>query len=314
MNTPETPVPQVSLPPSAQSKIALYYQFTPIADPEAMKLWQHALGSMLGLTGRIVVSPHGINGTVGGPIAAVKQYVKTTRSYSGFHGMEIKWSEGTAADFPRLSVKVRPELVAFEAADEITVTDDGVADTGVHLKPEQLHELVAERKHQQRPVVFFDGRNAVEAKIGKFKDAVVPQTDTTRDFVAELESGKYDHLKNQPVVTYCTGGIRCEVLTALMKHRGFEDVYQLDGGIVRYGEAFGDAGLWEGSLHVFDERMHTEFSDDAVTVGRCSVCDQPTSQLRNCSLLSCRQLDTVCDHCAAAVPDRVCAHCLDGAA
>ena len=306
-STPEAP--GLHLAPSAQSKIALYYHFTPIADPEAVRLWQHALCTMLGLTGRIIIAPHGINGTVGGPISAVKHYVKTTRSYSGFQGMEIKWSEGSAADFPRLSVKVKPELVAFDAAEEIEVTSDGVTDTGVHLKPEALHELVEQRESENRPVVFFDGRNAVEAKIGKFKNAVVPDTETTRDFVTELESGKYDHLKDQPVVTYCTGGIRCEVLTALMKHRGFEEVYQLDGGIVRYGEAFGDSGLWEGSLYVFDERMHTEFSDDAVTIGRCLLCEQPTSELRNCSKLSCRHLDTVCGDCAEANPERVCAHC-----
>ncbi|MFX4798033.1 rhodanese-like domain-containing protein, partial [Acinetobacter baumannii] len=83
-------------------------------------------------------------------------------------------------------------------------------------------------------VVFFDGRNAMEAQIGKFRDAIVPDTETTRDFIAEIESGKYDDLKDKPVVTYCTGGIRCEVLSVLMRNRGFNEVYQLDGGIVRY--------------------------------------------------------------------------------
>ncbi len=96
-------------------------------------------------------------------------------------------------------------------------------------------------------MTFFDGRNAMEAQIGRFKDAVVPDTETTRDFIRELDSGKYDHLKDQPVVTYCTGGIRCEVLSSLMRKRGFQDVYQIDGGIVRYGETFGDSGLWRVS-------------------------------------------------------------------
>ena len=108
--------------------------------------------------------------------------------------------------------------------------------------------------------MFFDGRNAFEAEIGRFKDAVVPDVATTRDFVAELDSGEYDHLKGKPVVTYCTGGIRCEVLSCLMTSRGFGEVYQLDGGIVRYGETFGDDGLWEGSLYVFDKRISLEFT------------------------------------------------------
>jgi UPF0176 protein len=100
--------------------------------------------------------------------------------------------------------------------------------------------------------VFFDGRNAHEAAIGKFKNAVVPNTFTTHDFITELESGKYDDIKDKPIVTYCTGGIRCEVLSSLMINRGFKEVYQIDGGIVKYGEVYGDDGLWEGSLRVFD--------------------------------------------------------------
>lgn len=293
----------------SQSKIALYYRFAPLADPEAVRLWQQALAERWGLTGRIIVAPHGINGTVGGPIDAVKQYVKTTRTHPAFADLEVKWSEGSAADFPRLSVRVRPELVAFGAPGEITVTADGVQDTGTHLSPAELHRLVEDKRDAGTPVVFFDGRNAVEAKIGRFAGAVVPDTTTTRDFIAELDSGAYDHLKDQPVVTYCTGGIRCEVLTALMRRRGFEELYQLDGGIVRYGEAFGDTGLWQGSLAVFDRRMRLEFSEDAAVIGRCSLCRAPTAELRNCADASCKTLDTVCDPCADAAPGRTCAAC-----
>lgn len=297
----------------SQSKIALFYRFAPLPDPEAVRLWQHALAERWGLTGRIIVAPHGINGTVGGPIAAVKQYVKTTRSYPPFAGLEVKWSDGSAQDFPRLSVKARPELVAFGVPEEVTVTGAGVQDTGTHLEPAALHRLVEQKRDTGTPVVFFDGRNAAEAQIGRFQGAVVPDTTTTRDFVAELDSGKYDHLKDRPVVTYCTGGIRCEVLTALMQHRGFTEVYQLDGGIVRYGEAYGDDGLWEGSLAVFDQRMRLEFSDHAAVIGRCTLCADPTSELRNCSDPGCQTLETVCDGSAATVTDRVCATCAAGA-
>ena len=237
-------------------KILLYYCFTPLSDPTAIKLWQRDLCESLGLTGRILVSKHGINGTVGGDIDACKRYVKKTREYPAFKKMEFKWSEGSADDFPRLSVKDREEIVAFGAPDELEVDQDGVVGGGTHLKPEQVNELVAERGDD---VVFFDGRNAMEAEIGKFKNAVVPDVKTTHDFIAELESGKYDWMKDRPVVSYCTGGIRCEVLSALMKNRGFNEVYQIDGGIVRYGEKYGNDGLWEGSLYVFDKRMHTEF-------------------------------------------------------
>ena len=152
-------------------------------------------------------------------------------------------------------------------------------------------------------MVFFDGRNAFEAQIGKFKDAIVPDVATTHDFIKELDSGKYDALKDKPVVTYCTGGIRCEVLSSLMVNRGFKEVYQLDGGIVRYGETFKDQGLWEGSLYVFDKRMHLEFSEDAKTIGECVRCAAPTSKFENCSNPSCRTLTLYCAECAASPRD-----------
>ena len=189
----------------AISKILLYYKFTPIADPTAVMLWQRALCESLGLTGRILISKHGINGTVGGDIAACKRYARVTKEYPGFKGMEFKWSEGGADDFPRLSVKVRDEIVAFGAADELEVDAHGVVGGGVHLKPEEVNKLVEERGDD---VVFFDGRNAMEAEIGRFRGAIVPDVTTTHDFIQEIESGKYDDLKDKPVITYCTGGIR----------------------------------------------------------------------------------------------------------
>ena len=103
-------------------------------------------------------------------------------------------------------------------------------------------------------------------------------------------------------MTYCTGGVRCEVLSALMRNRGFEEVYQLDGGIVRYGETFGDEGLWEGSLYVFDSRMNVEFSPAATVLGRCTECGTPTSRYRNHPDLDGRDLTLVCEGC---VPDPV---------
>lgn len=275
-------------------KILLYYKFTPIKDPEAVKLWQKTLCEGLNLRGRILISEHGINGTVGGDLEDLKKYVKATKQYPGFKGTVFKWSEGAREDFPRLSVKVKPEIVAFDAADELKVDEKGVVNGGQHLKPEQVHELVEEHGDD---VVFFDGRNAYEAKIGKFKNAIVPDTRTSRDFIRELESGKYDELKDKPVVTYCTGGIRCEILSSLMKNRGFKEVYQIDGGIVKYGEKYGDDGLWEGSLHVFDDRMKVDFSDHAKTVGECIHCSGPTNNYENCALASCNDLVLICLFC-----------------
>jgi len=275
-------------------KIILYYAFAPVADPPAVVLWQRALCAQHGLKGRIIVSKHGINGTVGGPMGEVKKYVRATKQYPGFGTMDVKWSEGTGDDFPRLSIKARPELVAFSSPDEIVVGETGVLNGGQHLTPRQVNDLVAERGDD---VVFFDGRNTFEARIGKFKNAVVPDVRTTHDFITELDSGKYDHLKSKPIVTYCTGGVRCEILSAAMLNRGFSEVYQIEGGIVRYGEAYRDKGLWEGSLHVFDERMTVNFSDDAAVIGQCDVCGSATSTIVNCENLDCRHRAVICASC-----------------
>ena len=287
------------------NKVILYYGFTPIADPEAMRLWQKTLCESQGLKGRILISPHGINGTVGGPMSAVKKYIRETKSYPGFKKIDFKWSEGTGDDFPRLQVKVKAELVAFGAPDELKVDENGVVGGGIHLRPDEVDALVAERGDE---VVFFDGRNAYEAKIGKFKNAVVPDVTTSRDFVREIESGKYDHLKEKPVVTYCTGGIRCEVLSSVMINRGFKEVYQIKGGIVRYGKQIGDEGLWQGSLYTFDGRMAFDFSDKAKVIGECEKCSAPTNQFRNCAKKSCHQLILLCDSCASMQDNLNCIH------
>ncbi|MCI1019312.1 rhodanese-related sulfurtransferase [Microbacterium sp. C5A9] len=285
----------------ATPKIVLFYVFTPLADPEAIRVWQRDLGEALGLRGRLIISKDGVNGTIGGDLPVLKKWARSFRSYAPFADADIKWSEGTgvdadgrSTDFPKLSVKVRDEIVSFGAPGELRVDEHGVVGGGTRLTPEALHELIDERGDE---VVFFDGRNALEAEIGRFRGAVVPDTETTRDFVQLLDSGAYDDLKGKPVVTYCTGGIRCEVLSSLMTSRGFGEVYQLEGGIVRYGEQYGDDGLWEGSLYVFDKRGSVDFSDHAAVIGECVGCGTATKRTANCPDPSCRTQFVVCESC-----------------
>jgi UPF0176 protein len=286
-------------------KIILYYGFAPVADPKALLLWQRTLCESLDLKGRILISKHGINGTLGGDMENLKKYVSQTKQYPGFKKIDFKWSDGTGSDFPRLSVKERDELVAFGVADEIKVDASGVIGGGEHLTPKQVHELVDERGDE---VVFFDGRNAYEAKVGRFKNAVVPDVKTTHDFISEIESGKFDSLKEKPIVTYCTGGIRCEILSAVMKKRGFKEVYQIAGGIVRYGEIYGDAGYWEGSLYTFDGRMTVDFSDRANMIGECDLCGSPTKKFQNCAEPSCHHLYLLCEKCSSRAIEIECNH------
>lgn len=279
-------------------KIILFYKFVPIADPDTMMFWQRSLGESLGLKGRILISPHGINGTLGGDLKALRLYVRTMKEHKLLKDIVYKWSDGGASHFPKLKVKVKPEIVAFDAADEIVVTEKGIANGGKHIKPKQLHKLLQERGED---VVFYDGRNMYEAQIGKFKNAILPKTVTSRDFKKDIEKGEIAKHKDKPIVTYCTGGIRCEILSAMMKNRGYKEVYQIDGGIVKYGETFGDDGLWEGKLFVFDDRMKMGFSKNAKDIASCEKCGAKTSNQVNSTNIR-RRLHVICEACADAAP------------
>lgn len=274
-------------------KTILFYKFVPVADVETVVFWQRALCEKLGLKGRILVSPHGINGTLGGDLQNLKYYTRETKAHSLFGGIVWKWSDGGSGDFPKLQVKARDEIVAFEVADELKVDESGVVGGGQHLSPEQLHDLVA--KHGDE-VVFYDGRNSFEAEIGRFRNAVVPNVEHSRDFKTDIETGEISKYKDRPIVTYCTGGIRCEVLSSMMRKRGYKNVFQLDGGIVKYGERYGDDGLWEGKLYVFDDRMQIGFSDKARDIASCHRCGTPTSRQVN-SLGVHRKLYVCCENC-----------------
>jgi UPF0176 protein len=281
-----------------EPKVVLYYKFVPVNDTNITMRWQKELGSRLGLTGRIIISPHGINGTLGGGLENLREYKREMNRSVTFKNIMYKWSDGTGEEFPKLSVKVREELVAFKASDEMVVSERGIENGGIHLKPEQVHELIKERGDE---VIFFDGRNSYEAQVGRFKNAVIPAVETTPDFLKELEDPKYDAIKHRPIITYCTGGIRCEILSVLMKNRGFKEVYQIDGGIVKYGEKYGDEGFWEGNLYIFDGRMNHTFSANAKEIGICVHCEAKTSRFINCADVSCNKLKLVCSACSEKV-------------
>lgn len=277
-------------------KVILYYKFVPISDPRLVCMWQRELCEKLGLRGRILVSAKGINGTLGGPLTALKLYTRAMKDYELFKGIVYKWSDGGLADFPKLVVKVRNETVTLGIPEGIEVNERGVVGGGQHLKPSQVNEFVK----QNPDVIFFDGRNNYESAIGKFKDAVTPDVQTFKEMPTELDKPKYKALKNKKIITYCTGGIRCETLSALMKQKGFTDVYQIEGGIVKYGETFGDSGLWEGKCFVFDKRMHVAFSKDSKDIGDCVQCGAKTSNYENCAEPSCNKLILQCEACKSA--------------
>ena len=266
-------------------KIILYYKFTPLADPQMTMRWQRELCQRLNLKGRIIISEHGINGTLGGDLEDVKAYVRDMNRTPEFKGIEYKWSDGTREDFPKLSIKVRKELVTLAPDEQFNVFDKGTP-----LRPEAWHRYIEEHPD----VTILDARNDYESDIGAFKGAIKPQIKTFRDIKPQLETLP----KDQPVLTYCTGDIRCEYLSAYMKHQGFAQVYHLDGGIVKYGEKYGDQGHWEGKCYVFDRRMNVAFSDQSQDIGACIRCSQSTSNHENCARKACNRLMLLCDTCA----------------
>lgn len=274
-------------------KIILYYKFVPVADPQTVMFWQRTLCEKLGLKGRIIISPHGINGTLGGDLKSLKLYTREMNTHPFFKGITYKWSDGGSSHFPKLKVKVKPEIVAFNAADELVVSENGIENGGKHLKPEALHKLMEARGDE---VIFYDGRNMYEAQIGRFKNTIIPGTTTSRDFINDIETGEISKYKDRPIVTYCTGGIRCEILSVLMRNRGYKEVYQLDGGIVKYGERYGDSGYWKGKLFVFDDRMQIGFSDKAEDIADCERCGAKTSNQINSTNIR-RKLHVVCEAC-----------------
>lgn len=275
-------------------KVILYYKFVPVSDPSMVMRWQKELCLRLNLKGRILVSEHGINGTLGGDIENLREYKREMNRSIVFKNITYKWSNGDGSEFPKLRVKVKPEIVAFEASNELKVSESGVTNGGKHLKPAAVNELVRERGDE---VIFYDGRNMYEAEIGRFKNTIIPNVKTSRDFIRDIEEGEISKYKDRPIVTYCTGGVRCEILSVLMKNRGYKEVYQIDGGIVKYGEKFKDDGLWEGKLFVFDDRMQVGFSPEAKDIASCESCGVKTSHQINSPNIR-RKLTVMCEDCA----------------
>lgn len=267
-------------------KIILYYKFVPVADAETVKFWQRNLCERLNLKGRIIVSEHGINGTLGGDIKQLKLYTREMNQHPVFKGIQYKWSDGQRDDFPRLSVKVRPELVTLAPGETFDVFSSTKG-----LKPKQWHDYI-----QKNPdVLILDARNDYESEIGAFKgkNVIKPKIKAFRDIKPELDKLP----KDKPILTYCTGDIRCEYLSAYMKHKGFDEVYHLDGGIVKYGQEFKDKGFWEGKCFVFDNRLNIAFSEEAEDIGACEHCGKRTSNHENCANRACNLFALVCEDC-----------------
>ena len=198
-------------------------------------------------------------------------------------------SHGRGDSFPKLSVKARKEIVTLGLEDDI----DPNQITGKHLKPEELKQWYESGKKFK----IVDMRNGYEFKVGRFKDSLMPDLENFRDLKKEIS--KIEELKDETVLTVCTGGVRCEKASGLLVREGFKDVYQLDGGIVTYMEKF-PASEFEGSLYVFDKRilMHFDPEDNHKVIGKCDKCGVLSERYVNCRNPMCNKHFLCCVDCS----------------
>lgn len=267
--------------------IILFYKYVELANPEAIKDWQKALCSELGLTGRIILATEGINATLGGSRDSVDRYIATMNAHPDFGGIDFKESPGDAAYFPRLRVVVKREIVNL-GIDPRALS---AADHAQHLTPTEAHALMADKPDD---LIILDGRNNYESRVGAFEGAILPDVATFREFPQYVEEHK-DLFENKQVLMYCTGGIRCERASAYMKrHTNARAVYQIEGGIHRYAEQFPN-GFFKGKNYVFDARVAAPVSNDILTT--CDWCPTPYDEYTNCINARCNKQIILCTAC-----------------
>jgi UPF0176 protein len=270
-------------------QILLYYKYVQIDNPQAVMAAQKAFCEALGMRGRIIVAHEGINGTIEGTRENTEKYIAWMNTDRRFRNIHWKKSAGLGDAFPKLSVKVRKEIVSLHLHDSDI---DPNEITGKHLSPIELRKWYESGKE----FYIVDMRNDYELEVGKFNQTIFPGLQNFRDLREKLS--EIENLKNKTVLTVCTGGVRCEKASGLLKREGFMDVYQLDGGIVSYMEKFPEQDF-KGGLYVFDKRKVVHFSapEKHEMIGICKKCQNKSERYINCAFPQCHTHMIVCENC-----------------
>lgn len=264
----------------SKNQILLYYNYVQIADPEILKQDQKQFCQKNDLKGRIIVATEGINGTISGSQVNVDKYVEKMKSDPLFSDTHFKYSEAELDPFPKLSVKVRKELVSLHLGDE---DFDPNQISGKHLSADELHDWYEIGKE----FYIVDMRNDYEMRVGYFKDSILMPMSNFRELPKALKT--IEHLKDKTVVTFCTGGVRCEKASGYLIKNGFNDVYQLYGGIHAYIEKYPNE-YFLGSLYVFDGRVVQKQEgneENKVIIGKCEISGKDTELYVDCGYLHC---------------------------
>lgn len=279
----------VSAPPF---QVLLYYRYVPLPDAEDYTERHREFCTRLGLRGRILIGHEGINGTVSGETAATEAYMDAMRADPATAEMVLKVDPAEGHVFPKLSVKFRKEIVTLGLPGEEDIDPNELS--GERLSPKEFLAAMSDPD-----AVLIDGRNLYEAELGRFKGAICPPIENFREFPGWLRehAGEW---KGKKLLTYCTGGIRCEKLSGYLRKEGFDRVYQLDGGIVSYGKDPEVRGRdFEGLCYVFDERVGVEVNHTETrrVISHCRHCGVEEPHYGNCRLPTCNAQIFVCPSC-----------------
>ncbi len=278
-----------------QYNIILFYRFTPIDNPEAFRDEQKVLCHELGLRGRLLIAKEGINGTFEGTVEQIKAYQKALTSLPAFKDLVFKTSVGTGKAFTKLEIKIRPEVVTLGAGNFDIKTE-----TAPELSASELEALY----DTNEDFVILDLRNDFEVEVGRFEKTINPQLKNFRDLPEKLPD--LENLKKKKVIAVCTGGIRCEKATCLLKQKGFKNLYQLKDGIHTYIQRFPNS-RFKGSLFVFDNRMTTTVVDntDHDVISRCTYCNELCEQFYSDDSVRPSKKVICCDSCFLLHQDRL---------
>ncbi len=266
----------------------LYYCYSTIADAEQFAANHLKFCKGLNLVGRIIVADEGLNGTVSGTVESCRAYMDAIYTDGRFNSTEFKIDEVEEPSFVKMHVRYKSEIVHSGLRNPQMINPQ--VQTGKHLEPSEFM-----RMKDDEDVVILDVRSNYEHSVGRFKNAITLDIENFRDFPSKInELAQY---KDKKILTYCTGGIKCEKASALLLHEGFKDVYQLHGGIIKYGKEAGGRDF-EGKCYVFDNRLTVEVNQvNPVTVATCYNCGATTDKMINCANPECNEHFTQCDTC-----------------
>lgn len=272
-------------------QILLFYKYVAIADPQLEMQKQRRLCEDLGLKCRIIIAHEGINGTLEGKLTATTKYIQAMQSDSRFADIDWKKSVGTGTAFPKISIKVRPEIVSLNLGED---DFDPNQISGKYITADRLHKLYESGEE----FYVIDMRNDYEQQIGHFENAILMPIKNFRELPETLD--QISHLKNKKVITTCTGGIRCEKASGFLIKHGFTNVYQLYGGMQTYMEKFPRAHFL-GKLYVFDGRVVWGLNTDSI-ISKCALCGKSSDRYVDCAYKHCQNQRHFigCEDCAEA--------------